>query len=103
MLVVEAREIGPGRLLAVEPDVLDRGRAGPEAIFVNRSFLGLLHCVRKLAMYLAQTLTDVGAAHRSVFEYSDQSSEARDQSAINLHSNQSISKRSSRMLCLFGG
>ena len=32
MLVVEAREIGRGRLLAVEPDVLDRDRAGPEAI-----------------------------------------------------------------------
>lgn len=28
MLVVEAREIGCGGLLAVEPDVLDRGRAG---------------------------------------------------------------------------
>lgn len=39
MLVVEARESGRGqidwgRLLAVEPDVLDRGRARPEAIFV---------------------------------------------------------------------
>lgn len=33
MLVVEAREIGRGRLLAVEPDVLDRGRTGPGAIF----------------------------------------------------------------------
>ena len=32
-LVVEAREIGRGRLLAVEPDVLDRGRTGPGAIF----------------------------------------------------------------------
>lgn len=28
MLVVEAREIGCGRLLVVEPDVLDRGRVG---------------------------------------------------------------------------
>ena len=33
MLVVEAREIGLGRLLAVEADVLDRGRVGPGAIF----------------------------------------------------------------------
>lgn len=32
MLVVEAREIGRGRLLTVEPDVLDRDRAGPGAI-----------------------------------------------------------------------
>ncbi len=32
MLVVEAREIGRGRLLAVEPEVLDLGRTGPEAI-----------------------------------------------------------------------
>lgn len=33
MLVVEARDIGRGRLLAVEPDVLDRCLTGPEAIF----------------------------------------------------------------------
>lgn len=35
MLVVEAREIGRGRLLAVEPDVLDRDRAASEAIFLD--------------------------------------------------------------------
>ena len=39
MLVVEAREIGRGRLLAVEPDVLDRGRIGPGAILVHSSCL----------------------------------------------------------------
>lgn len=33
MLVVEAREIGRGRLLAVESDVLDRGLIGPGGIF----------------------------------------------------------------------
>lgn len=33
MLVVEAREIGRGWLLAVEPDVLDRCLTGPGAIF----------------------------------------------------------------------
>ena len=33
MLVVEAREIGRGWLLAVEPEVLDRCLTGPEAIF----------------------------------------------------------------------
>ena len=33
MLVVEARDLGRGRLLAVEPDVLDRCLTGPEAIF----------------------------------------------------------------------
>lgn len=33
MLVVEAREIGRGWLLAVEPEVLDLCLTGPEAIF----------------------------------------------------------------------
>ena len=33
MLAVEARDIGRGRLLTVEPDVLDRCLTGPEAIF----------------------------------------------------------------------
>ena len=32
MLVVDARDIGLGRLLAVEPDVLDRALIGPEVI-----------------------------------------------------------------------
>ena len=41
MLVVEAREIGRGRLLALEPDVLDRGRIGSGAISVYGSCLVL--------------------------------------------------------------
>ena len=36
MLVVDAREIARGRLLAVEPDVLDLGRASSGAIFMLR-------------------------------------------------------------------
>ena len=35
MLVVEARETGRGRLLAVEPEVLDRDRAASGAIFLD--------------------------------------------------------------------
>ena len=42
MLVVEAREIGRGRLLVVEPDVLDRGRVGA-AMFVQGIYLKLRH------------------------------------------------------------
>ena len=36
MLVVDAREIARGRPLAVEPDVLDLGRASSGAIFMLR-------------------------------------------------------------------
>lgn len=44
MLVVEAREIGRWRLLAVEPDVLDRGRAAQGAIVILDICLRLRHC-----------------------------------------------------------
>ena len=43
-LVVDARESGLGRLLAVETDVLDRGLDGPEAMLESTegpSALGL--------------------------------------------------------------
>ena len=36
MLVVDAREIARGRLLAVEPEVLDLDRANSEAISMLR-------------------------------------------------------------------
>ena len=40
MLVVDARDIGLGRLLAVEPDVLDRALTGPEVILYYFALAG---------------------------------------------------------------
>ena len=54
MLVVEAREIGRGRLLAVEPDVLDRGRAGQGAMLTHSACLSLRYCHRKSAPHSAR-------------------------------------------------
>lgn len=74
MLVVEAREIGRGRLLTVEPDVLDRGRAAQGAIVIHSICLSLRHCDQKSAAQFAKVgsgSTHVGVAHRSVFDSSD--------------------------------
>lgn len=40
MLVVDARDIGLGRLLAVEPDVLDRALIGPKVILFYFALAG---------------------------------------------------------------
>ena len=65
MLVVEAREIGRGRLLAVDPEVLERGRAGQGAMFILSNCLGKSQTNNEL--------TIVGVAHPSVFDKSDES------------------------------
>jgi hypothetical protein len=40
MLVVDARDIGLGRLLAVEPDVLDRALIGPKVMLFYFALAG---------------------------------------------------------------
>ena len=77
MLVVEARDIGRGRLLTVEPDVLDRGRAAQGAMFVHSNCLGLQHYHQRSAAQSAKAFgsTNTGIAHRSVFDDSDESLE----------------------------
>ncbi len=105
MLVVEAREIGRGRLLAVDPDVLDRGRAGPEAIFVHRICLRLRHCRLKVSTTICDSigLTKVGGAHRPVFNDSDESSETKCRLSQSTGPETLCRIRPRRLVCLFGG
>ena len=50
MLVVDARDIGLGRLLPVEPDVLDRALAGPGAIMCYSALAGDSECPRSASV-----------------------------------------------------
>ena len=55
MLVVEAREIGLGRLLGVEIDVLDRDRVSPGIILIHSICQELDTVVRKSASSVKKT------------------------------------------------
>ena len=70
MLVVEAREIGLGRLLAVEPDVFDRGRAAQGAMLTQSGYVNLRYCHQTSASNSpAQQV--LGVAHRTAFDQRD--------------------------------
>lgn len=73
MLVVEARERGRGRLLAVEPDVFDRGRAAQGAILTHSTYMNLRYCHQTSASDSAKIPAQqtLGVAHRTAFDQRD--------------------------------
>ena len=65
--------MGRGRLLAVEPDVFDLGRAGQGAMLTHKTCVNLRYCHQTSVSHSARTPDQqiVEVSHRTAFERRD--------------------------------